>query len=344
MSHEQSSANRSVSDDDVASRAIAFAQKNDTPLTPYIYEVWYTYAARSSEAVNEAIDLALNTGEPIHTDMLTELYQTHISPSSMTDQIADIGNTLQRTLGNVTEAMDENLRDQSVFSGALRNVKQNLVVGSSKREVTDVIKQLHRANQEQIQSTQRVTIQLEKNRAQVAKLKGELIEAKRTANTDYLTGLPNRRMMDEHLDSAIFEARLRKQTLCLLLAQLDNLDAVSRAHGITVADSILKTFAEQMDKELPGREVASRFAGAKFAILIPDADGQSGFMAAERIRKRLRMVDFVARETGAKIGTMSVSFGGTTLTEGDGRTDLIERSDKALLQAQRDGQDRTVIQ
>ena len=333
-----------AADGDVAARAIALAQQNGTPLSPQIYEVWYTYAARTSEPINKAIDLALNTGEQLEADQLLTLYHEHVSDKSMSDQMLEIGNTLQQALGSVTDAVDENLRDHSVFSGALRNVKQNLVHGASKRDVTEVIKQLHRANQEQIQSTQRLTIQLEKNRAQVAKLKGELIESKRIANTDYLTGLPNRRMMDEFLDSAIFEARLRKQSLCLMMAQIDDLDTVSRGHGISVTDSILKTFAEHVEKELPSGQLASRFAGAKFAILLPDAGEEEAFMAAERIRKRLKALDFVSRETGGRIGTLSVSFGGSILSGGDTRSNLIERSDVALMTVQREGSDRTLIQ
>ncbi|MEM9778712.1 MAG: GGDEF domain-containing protein, partial [Pseudomonadota bacterium] len=76
----------------------------------------------------------------------------------------------------------------------------------------------------------------------------------------------------------------------------------------------------------------------------PDAGEEEAFMAAERIRKRLKALDFVSRETGGRIGTLSVSFGGSILSGGDTRSNLIERSDVALMTVQREGSDRTLIQ
>ncbi len=330
--------------DDIAARAIGFAQQNGTPLTPEIFEVWYTYAARENKVVNETIDLALNTGEGLSAEGLRALYHAHVSPRSMSDELSDIGAVLQAAIGNVTNAMDENLREHSVFSGTLRNARQSLVQGSSKRDVTDVIKQLHRANQEHLQAAQRLTVQLEKNRGQVAKLKGELIEARKVANTDYLTGLPNRRVMDEHMDDALFHARQRKQPLCLLMAQVDNLDRVAREYGVTASDNILKILAENIRVDQRGGQVTARFAGAKFAVLLPDSDAESGFMVAEAIRKRFKTLDWVTKDGGQQIGVLTISFGGAVLAAGDTRATMIERADNLLVQAQRQGMDRTIIQ
>lgn len=329
--------------DEVAARAIAFAQQNETALTPEVYEVWYTYAARENQAVNEAVDLALNTGQGLSSERLMELHHQHISPRSMSDEISEIGAVLQATLGNVTDAMDENMRETSHFSGTLRSAKQTLSVGTSKRDVGDVIKELHRANQQHLQAAQRLTVQLEKNRSQVAKLKSDLVEARKIANTDYLTGLPNRRMMDEYLDSAIFQARQRNKPLCLMMAQIDGLDRVARDFGVTVSDNILKLLADNIRADQRGGQMAARFAGAKFAILLPDIDAQAGFMVGEAIRKRFKSLEWVAKESREEIGSLTISFGGAVLDGSDTRMSLIERADSLLIRAQHEGMDRTII-
>lgn len=330
-------------EDDIAARAIAFARRYGTALSPAVYEVWYTYAGRSHAAINSALDMAMNMNQPIDAEALATLYHEHLGPRSTSDELDEIGNDLTRTIGHVTAAMDENMREHSLFSGRLRSARASLATGSSKLEVTEVVRQLHKANQQHLQAAQRLGMQLEKSRAQVAKLKSELIEVKRASNTDYLTGLPNRRMLDEHLDQAIFVARQKKHELTLLMGGIDGLDALARAHGVSVGDNIMQAFATQLKKELRGAQIAARFAGAKFAIMMPECGPPAGFALAEQVRRRFKALDWVAKETGAHIGVISVSFGGAALKEGDSREKLIEKADAMLVRAQGEGADRTII-
>ena len=329
--------------DEVATRAIRFAQKAGTPLTPAVYEVWYTYAARGNKAINETLDLAMNTGQAISVDYLTGLYHDHISPRSMGDDMDQISAGLIGTLGSVSSAMDENIQHNSMFSGTLRNVKRSLVQGTSKQELSDIIKKLHVANQEHLSAAQKLGVQLEKSRSHVSKLKGDLIEARRLSNMDYLTGLPNRRMLDETLDNAIFEARQKKTDLSILVGVIDNLQAIGDKWGLSTADNIMKVFAEQLAKALKPGQFAARFEGAKFAIVLPDGTNRDGFAVAEFARKRFKTLDWVSKESGEVIGAMSVSFGGAMLRVGDTRASLIDRADANMKQAQREGMDRSVI-
>ncbi|MEM8787170.1 MAG: GGDEF domain-containing protein [Pseudomonadota bacterium] len=332
-----------INGDEVAARAIGFAQKYGTPLSPPIYEVWYTYSERTNPTVNEVLDTAMNTGQPMSEGFLTALYEEHLSPRAMSDELNSIGSNLTDTLGNVSDAMEENLKEHSIFSGTLRTARQSLAHGTSKREVGEVIKQLHRANQQHLAAAQRLNTQLEKNRTHVSKLKSELIEAKKNSNTDYLTGLPNRRQLDEDLAAAIFQARQRKQDLTVLMCQIDSLSAVSENWGLSAGDSVMRGFADLLAKELRSEQIAARFAGAKFAIVLPALRVAEAFTLAEQIRRRFKTFDWVAKQSGSKIGVLSVSFGGTALTMEDSRESLMDRADKMLREAMGEGADRSRI-
>ncbi|WP_157966297.1 GGDEF domain-containing protein [Oceanibium sediminis] len=333
-----------IAGDETAARAIGFAQKYGTPLSPPVYEVWYIYAARTNPLINEALDHAMNTDQQMTADLLLTLFHENVSPRSTSDDLAAIGNDLTSAIGTVTDAMDENMREHSVFSGSLRSARANLVQGSSKREITDVIRDLHKANQQHLQAAQRLNVQLEKSRAHVAKLKSELIEVKRASNTDYLTGLPNRRMLDEHLDNAIFQVRQKKQPLTLLMGSVDGLDDVARRWGVSAADNVVQLFAEQLSNELRAGHVAARFAGSKFAVVLTNVNGQAAFTIAEQVRKRFKSIDWVSKTTGEPIGVLSVSFGGMELADGQTRHALLEGADQRLVRAQREGCDRSVIE
>lgn len=328
---------------DVVERAMGFAQKFETPMTPEIYEVWYTYATRENPKVNEALDLAMNTGQTINGSRLMELYQSHISKISTTDALAMIGNDLQGTLTTVSDAVDENLKENSLFSGTLRDAKRTLSQGSSKREVSDVIRDLHRANHQHLAAAQKLAVQLDKSRAQVAKLKSELHDVKRASTTDYLTGLPNRRAMDEAVDTAIFEARQKGHGLGVLVLQIDGLEQVSQEYGISTSDGILQAFAVRAAEELGRTRTIFRFAGAKFAIAVPEGVPRDGFTIAEQLRARFQNLVLRTRDSGEPIEGLSIGFGGTFLRDGDDRLQIIDRADLNLRQAQAEGPNRTLI-
>ncbi|MSU91522.1 diguanylate cyclase [Rhodobacteraceae bacterium 2CG4] len=323
---------------DIAERAIGFARQYRTPVTPIVYEVWYTYAARRDPGLNVALDTAMNTGQTIDETFLGGLYDAHLSPATGAEAVDRIGTDLHGTLARVSAAMDENLKEHSLFSGTLRSARASLVQGSSKSDLSNVIRDLHRANQQHLAAAQKLSLQLEKSRAQVSKLKGELVEVKRSSATDYLTGLPNRRALDEALDGAVFEARQRTQPLTLLMCAIDNLELVTRTHGLTAGDDTLRAFGEVARKALRPGQLAARFAGAKFALLLPGVRPEDAFGVAEALRQGFKALD----SGHGPLGQLSVSAGAAGLGDGDDRDSLINRSDRHLAGAQDAGRDRTV--
>lgn len=333
-----------IGGDSIAARAIAFARKNNTAMTPHVYEVWYTYCARENREINETLDTAMNTGQTLTVDVLTTLYHTHLSPRAMNDELSDIGTNLTNTIGSVSEAMDQSLKEQSAYSGTLRSVKQSLAYGSSKQEVSAVITRLHKANQGHINSAQRLNVQLEKNRTHVSKLKSELIEAKRASNTDYLTGLANRRLLDEQMDSAVFTARQKKQNLAFLMGSIDGMAKVTRRHGLSAGDNVMKLFAEELRKQLRGGQVAARFEGARFSVLLPETHEREAFAIAERVRKAFQRLDWISKRSGDDIGVLSISFGGSVLRKGEAKEELVDRADKLLARVQSEKENETLIE
>ncbi len=328
--------------DDVANRALDFARKHRTTLTPQVFEVWFTYARRSHALLNETLDKAMNIGEPITEASLTEFWHQHLSPRAMSDDLGEISKVLQGAMGEVGEAMEGGLKDASTFSLSLRSMKQSLVTGSSKRDVAEAITKLHRINQEQIASSQKLTVQLEKNRGQVSRLERELHDLRRTANTDYLTGLANRRRLDDLLDQAVFAARQRGTPLSFVLADIDGLKRVNDGWGHSAGDNVLKTFANELRKALRGAAVPARFASAKFALLLPETSLAEATQISEELRSGFARFDWVSGESGEDIGELTVSFGATTLASGEDKSALVDRAARLLADAKDGGRNRCV--
>ncbi|MEM9267758.1 MAG: GGDEF domain-containing protein [Pseudomonadota bacterium] len=328
--------------DEIKLRVLDFAQKYETPLIPEVYATWFAYFQRKNRDIIEQLDRAMNMSEPITEATLSELYHRHLSPRAMSDELEQIGTSLQTAVGEVSGAVEENLRDNSSFSGALRAARQSLIQGTSKRDVASIITHLHKVNQTQIAASQRVTMQLEKSRGQISKLEKELMEVKKAANTDFLTGLFNRRRLDELLEAAIFSARQRNTPMGLILCDIDNLRKVNESLGHSAGDNVLKIYARELRKQMARQEIPTRFTGAKFAIVLPEANKDRATVVAEKIRMSFSKIDWIGENTQVEIGGLTSSFGVAMLRGSDTKEVLIERADSLLSQAKNNGRDQTV--
>ncbi len=321
-------------------RILTFSDRYQTPLTPEVYAVWFAYCQRKTRGINDKLDRAMNMNEDISKGFLEELYHLYLSPRSLSDELVTIGQTLSTAVSEVSDVMDDNMKDHSSFSSSLRAARQSLVQGSSKREVASIITQLHKINQTHIASAQRMSLQLEKNRNQIAKLEKELAEIKRTTNIDELTGLANRRRLDELMDEALLACQQRRQTMALTILEIDNLDRINADFGREAGDRIIRRLATEIRKVTTGRDFSARLSGSRFGLALPDSDKSRGIAVADTLREVFSKIDWVSKESGNEIGSLSLSVGIVELVSGEQRTSFISRADGALRQALESGGDQ----
>jgi diguanylate cyclase (GGDEF)-like protein len=159
------------------------------------------------------------------------------------------------------------------------------------------------------------------------------------ATMDALTGLGNRRVLDERLRSEIDRARRYKKALGLLMADVDNFKPVNDTYGHGVGDSVLQAVAAVLRQAVREIDVCVRYGGEEFAVILPHAGTESVLVVAERIRAMVAAVPIVAAVD--PIRTLTISIGVATYP-GNGRSaeQLIEAADAALYRAKRKGKNR----
>lgn len=164
---------------------------------------------------------------------------------------------------------------------------------------------------------------------------------KRMSLTDVLTGLPNRRSFDERLDTELRRMAREARSMALLLVDVDHLQGVNKAHGALTGDRLLRLLGRQIQRSVgrPG-DVAARFGGEEFAVLLPDTDVKGAKYIADRIRSDVENSS-MALETGERISS-TVSIGIVTVWP-SGRerpAHLIRMAEEALLEAKAAGRNR----
>jgi diguanylate cyclase (GGDEF)-like protein/PAS domain S-box-containing protein len=156
-----------------------------------------------------------------------------------------------------------------------------------------------------------------------------LTEVKVLAGRDPLTGLPNRRTLDEQLPREMARARRATVPLCLAILDIDYFKAYNDAHGHLAGDGMLRDCAEAWDSELRGEDTILRYGGEEFLVLLP---GCSLGQAAETV-ERLR---------GVTVDGQTCSAGLACWDFNEGIDDLLDRADQALYAAKESGRDRLV--
>jgi diguanylate cyclase (GGDEF)-like protein len=160
----------------------------------------------------------------------------------------------------------------------------------------------------------------------------------RQALIDELTGIANRRHCEDSLTAEIARAERLGTPFTLVLADLDDFKAVNDRHGHAVGDDVLREFAAVLRATVRESDVAGRWGGEEFVLLLPGTDGVGGAQLADRVRSALAERSF-AGWGGAVVG-VTCSFGVAQHRPGDDERELFAAADRALYRAKREGKNR----
>lgn len=162
------------------------------------------------------------------------------------------------------------------------------------------------------------------------------------AITDALTGLHNRRYMESHLATLAEQAATRAKPLALMMLDIDYFKSINDSYGHDAGDDVLREFAVRIRKSIRGIDLACRYGGEEFVIVMPETDLHVAGMVAERLRRSIAGEPF-AIDKGAKRLDVTISIGISTLeTKGEAISDVLKRADQALYRAKHDGRNRVV--
>ena len=156
------------------------------------------------------------------------------------------------------------------------------------------------------------------------------------AAIDALTGLSNRRVLDERVEFEFKLAKRHHTELSVVLFDIDNFKRRNDVFGHASGDAVLETLGQIVISSLRATDVAARYGGEEFVVLLPGADAEGARIFAHRLRDRFR-------ETNWPDEACTASFGIAAMDRGtiSGRR-LIELADRAMYEAKRTGKDRVV--
>ncbi len=157
------------------------------------------------------------------------------------------------------------------------------------------------------------------------------------AREDGLTGLANRRAFDEQLAAEFTRAQRLQHQLCLVLLDVDHFKKINDNWSHLVGDQVLKALAQVLTTFCREIDVAARWGGEEFALLLPETSLTQGVEVCERLRQAIAALDFSAIAPGLRV---TASFGVVVNTGLPHYDKLISRADRLLYQAKEQGRNQ----
>jgi two-component system cell cycle response regulator len=162
------------------------------------------------------------------------------------------------------------------------------------------------------------------------------------AVTDPLTGLHNRRYLDNHLNTLFNRSMARGRPLSVLITDIDRFKQVNDTYGHDGGDEVLKEFASRIRTTVRGADLACRYGGEEFVVVMPDTSPEVAAAVAERLRAAVESVPFELKSTGQTL-SITASFGISSRIPSVITPDqLVKQADQALYEAKNTGRNRVV--
>ena len=319
--------------------ALPLMSKYRVPIAPLNYAVWYEYVAGTSPVLRDVIDHRIQAEQVIDETVTRELYQRYVDPSDQTRvQAAQL--TVRRLLETMSGSLDDADSEVTRYEKSLRASAAQLTPDIEAEALRGLVDGLISSTQKMNAGNATLHQHLQESRREADALRDELAKVRVEAHTDPLTGLANRKGFDERLREVETSEDYTAHTHSLLIGDIDKFKSVNDIYGHLFGDKILKIVAKAFSNFTKGKDVAARFGGEEFIILLPETPIRGAQVVAESIRRSIEKGRVFNPKTGEEVQRITISLGVTELVHGEPIEQAIARADEALYRAKDAGRNR----
>lgn len=324
--------------------AVGHLRKNEIPAYPRNYELWYTYAAGFNHALNKTVNDIIRQRGKITNAEVMKIYDQFIAPTRVGERIDEVGGRLSQEIDGVAGMIDASMANTSGYSSSLGFAQTALADAKEPGAVKTIVNSLINATQLTEATNRKLETQLEESRKQIAELQESLEAIRYESLVDDLTTLANRKHFDQSLDRMLIEAEATGVPFSVLFTDIDHFKKFNDTFGHQTGDQVLRLVALAVKQNIKGQDVACRYGGEEFAVLLPHTGVGQSTIVAEHIREAVFSKELVKRSTGENLGRITISIGISEWRPGDNAGALVERADMALYAAKNGGRNQVRCQ
>lgn len=315
--------------------AIAHMSRQKAAFHPISYAVWYEHVAGINRQLSEAINLLQARQQVLDEESTCHLYLNYIAGDDGR-AARDVSSGVEQVLSAMSDSAAAAGDEANRFGSSLASwVEEGPDVNMAARMLLDT---------QQMQSAiQTLNERLQESRQEVDRLKQEVSHAREDALCDGLTGLANRKGFDLALAECLTELGTEVHGPSLLICDIDHFKRVNDTYGHLFGDRVLQSVAKILKDTIKGADVAARFGGEEFIILLPDTRLEDAERLAEKIRSTVAQCRIRRQGRDERIESVTISLGVTSYHTGESASEMIARADQALYASKSAGRNRVTL-
>ncbi|MGC1777046.1 MAG: GGDEF domain-containing protein [Xanthobacteraceae bacterium] len=314
------------------------------PATPRNFEIWYNYATGYNQTLNQTINETLSKKGALSEADLDQIYDNYIALNRVGDQMDSVNSRVLDEINHVISTIDAAAGSASGYSKRLNLASQELARVNDGEALRAVIERMVQGAKEMELNNRQLETGLASSRQEIEQLQQSLEAVRLESLTDPLTTLANRKFFDNALAKGLAESKERNEPFSLLMADVDHFKSFNDQYGHLTGDQVLRLVALAIKQNVKGQDTAARYGGEEFIVALPNTSLQSAITVAEHIRRAVMTKELMRRSNGERLGHVTISIGAAMLRPNDSTQLLIERADKCLYAAKRNGRNRVVCE
>ncbi|WP_267359353.1 MULTISPECIES: GGDEF domain-containing protein [unclassified Methylobacterium] len=341
MSHNATSNHNRSDVRSIGERAWNALRQQGIPPIPRNFEVFYALFDGGNRSLIERVRSCEASGQPLTAEYIEALHRECIDGADDGAAVVAGADDLAELAHGIVEQVARGGDAIRAYGGALDLYRTRLNAGTGAEDLLRAVAALTAETERASARNRTLEAQLSAAAGRIAGLREDLLQVRQEAATDALTGIANRRAFDSRLRRAIRDGAAGPSSrFALLMIDVDHFKRFNDAHGHKTGDLVLRRVARMLADNVKGRDIAARFGGEEFAVLLAGADLAAARTVAWQMCERLAAQVLVKRGTGETVGRVTISIGVAEHRVGESSANLIERADGALYEAKRTGRNR----
>lgn len=318
---------------------LKFLANYKVPASPINYQVSYDIVSERNIPLKEALDdLLKKQDDQLSEQNLLELYKKFFSPDDETlegqwQQLGKLIKSIQSRYSNSKGEISDYLSSLNHFSEVLSD-------SHSPDELVAEVQKVKEDTQSVEQSQQQFDAQMSDMMGEIESLRIELEQVREESLIDALTGLANRRAFDQMLDEITNEKSGNSPIFSIVIADIDHFKKFNDTYGHLVGDKVLKYVSKIIKDCVKGKDLAARFGGEEFTLVLPDTGISGAEIVSEQLRSAIAKANLIDKVANEDYGKVTISIGVSQYKPNEQPLETLERADKALFRAKGKGRNR----
>lgn len=322
--------------DDIGS----FLFAHDLDLTPLNFGLAYDYITGNDLAIEKAVRAILTEKGSLTNGLAESIVAQNRVDEISPDGLAEILKTVEANIEDLTAIADQSTASAKNYGAALQREAKELAHGESGGDVISKLIDLTRA---MIDHTRGVEQKMRDGQKQTQMLQRNLETARKAAEQDHLTGLPNRRSFESTLRNETTAAQAGSEALSIAFCDIDHFKVINDTHGHDAGDRVLKFVASLLAKVSGDKCHVARHGGEEFVMLFRGKTVAEACQIVDGARQDLSERNLVDRKTGERMEQVTFSGGVADVFAYDEPREALKAADRALYLAKEHGRNRIYI-